>query len=543
MKESSELVFKLLDKNYLLTEEEKKQLNLSLFCLLKEKIIKKDILNKKVYYDLYGKQYLENILEIGNLIKEQLIEDEKSLSQTVEVELLNSNIYKGNIEELKKAIYYTHRLRDWIVHKDSYIVENKLIIKPFASDINPDPNYTIELNLDIISRMCDKKALELILTGQYNHLSHKMHGYDDSDELFVLRKRNARFIVSKTNGFATILDDHDYRKAFSLMSRLNARYNGNGTLPSRAILIDYSNESDGKLDIDIFSKAVIDYNNLKQKGNKKPVIFKLSKDFTKDEKLIRTVLEELSTDKEQIDRDNYFIAAIYNYALNVYAEKDKNKPNPRYFNLKSFKVSKIQNIQYKESNEAIINKIKNFNNLVTKQTNNIKQITNETKKKKITLELFNSLIDLYSNIEKHLTLQKDIISTSIRNSIDHGNININPSTKDIVLYDSEDNTKNINDNNCKTKIETNIEDLYNHLEEYHSGIIRNYSISDVLKDLDYVIHNSKTIKSLTNNTNIVINLLLERKVNLEETSLKEVHEELKNNLRKEIASSIKKSIK
>lgn len=544
MKESNDLVYKILNENYDLTEDEKKQLNLSIFCLIKEKLIKKDIPNKKIYYDLEGKKSLENILEIGNTIKDQLVNDGKSLDQTVSVELLNDYIYHDDKEALKKAIYYTHRLRDWIIHKDSYIEGNKLIIKPFQSDINPDPNYTIELDLNTINKMCNKSNYGLNIEVQNKYSPHRMIGSSGTDSLYMIRKKGRVLIVSKETGFATIVDNHDdYDKAISLMKRLSASYNNDGKLPSHSIIFDFSQQLEGKLDGNIIYEAIAQYELLKRKGNKKPVIFKFTKELTKNEKLLRTMLEKLDIDKDQIKENNYYIAAIYNYALNVYAEKDKNKPNPRYFDLKQFKISKIDNSQYKESNEAINNRINNFKRVVNKQTNNLKYISNLSKQREITLELFYNLLELYSKIDAHLTLQKDLIATSIRNSIDHGNISIDPETKDMILYDSEDNTKEINDDNCKIKIETNIEDLYSHLEEYSNEPIKDYSFADVIEELDYIIHNKKAITSLKNNTNIVINLLLERKENLEDITLKEVCEEVKNNLRKELASNIKKSIK
>ena len=104
MKESNDLVYKILNENYDLTEDEKKQLNLSIFCLIKEKLIKKDIPNKKIYYDLEGKKSLENILEIGNTIKDQLVNDGKSL--------YHHDIYNHLIVQLKlfDQDFYHHLL-------------------------------------------------------------------------------------------------------------------------------------------------------------------------------------------------------------------------------------------------------------------------------------------------------------------------------------------------------------------------------------------------------------------------------------------------
>ena len=153
MDEIEELMYKVIDEDYDLTERDKNYLTISSFVLAKEKIIKKDIPKKKVYFDCNKQGYIPLIIELGNIIKNQIIRDGKSLDQTVSVELTNEHLYKEDKEELKKAVYYVHRLRDWLVHKDCKLEGNKVLIKPFASDINhTDKEYTIEVAISDIEK-------------------------------------------------------------------------------------------------------------------------------------------------------------------------------------------------------------------------------------------------------------------------------------------------------------------------------------------------------------------------------------------------------
>ena len=89
MTKPEELIYKLFDADYSLTDEDKYLLNISLFILVKEQIIKKDIPNKKIYFDCKNKEFIPLILEIGNKIKDILVNDNMPLDQTVSVELLN----------------------------------------------------------------------------------------------------------------------------------------------------------------------------------------------------------------------------------------------------------------------------------------------------------------------------------------------------------------------------------------------------------------------------------------------------------------------
>ena len=73
MDEIEELMYKVIDEDYDLTERDKNYLTISSFVLAKEKIIKKDIPKKKVYFDCNKQEYIPLIIELGNIIKNQIV--------------------------------------------------------------------------------------------------------------------------------------------------------------------------------------------------------------------------------------------------------------------------------------------------------------------------------------------------------------------------------------------------------------------------------------------------------------------------------------
>ena len=191
-------------------------------------------------------------------------------------------------------------------------------------------------------------------------------------------------------------------------------------IPSRYKLIDMSDYSNGKLDYDSFHDILNIYKMMLRKGIQKDVAFIMAKTYSDGEKLLRGILKDLQLSEKTIERNNYYIAALYNYAVNVYAEKDKERPDPKHFDLNSFQIEKIDNPEYHNMNNKLIKKVDKFNNYVESQKNNLNNGLPSFEQSRIILSMFNNLVDLYMDvIEKYLKRQKEIITSSIRNSIDH----------------------------------------------------------------------------------------------------------------------------
>ena len=220
-----ELLYKVIDDDYDLTDTDKNYLTISSFVLAKEKIIKKDIPNDRIYLDCANKNYISLIIELGNLIKNQLIEDGRSLDQTVSVELSNGYLYKGDKEELKKAIYYVHRLRDWLVHKDYKLEGNRLIIKPFSSDrYHPDKEYTIEIKISDIEKICKRSSIDFIFN--LNHYPHKNHSLKGFNNVNIISKGQMRFLVRKDVGLVIPLTyQDDYTSTVTKLNNISEKNN------------------------------------------------------------------------------------------------------------------------------------------------------------------------------------------------------------------------------------------------------------------------------------------------------------------------------
>lgn len=535
-----ELMYKIVDEDYNLTEEDKRYLTISSFILAKERIIKKDINNDMIFFDCRKKDYIPLIIELGNIIKDQLIRDNRSLDQTVSVELVHKYNYKKNQEELKKAIYYVHRLRDWLVHKDYQLIGDKLIIRPFASDrFHPDKEYTIELNIKDIEKICKRSSIDFIFDlDNYPHMNHLLKGYNDINEI---TKGNMKFLIKKDSGVVMNLLHHDeYKSTINKLYSISDKIISNKKIPSRYELIDMSTYSNNKLDYDSFQEIVNICKQARKHGFKNDLVFIIGKTYSDGETLLRGILKDLNISEKAIERNNYFIAALYNYAVNAYAERDKSRPNPKFFDLKGFEIEKIENHQYDEKNKSIIKTIKGFNDNVERQIERLNNVSDSYVIRNIILRLFNTFCNLYTDeIEGYLELQKGIITTGIRNSIDHGNILIDPISSELVLYDLEDNTKELNDNNSKIKICSSVDTFHKHIDEYRNGTKTEYTLGRMISDLKQLTNNSKEIIRFEDSIKKVLQLSLEREIDLDSLTLLDASKEVKDRLIEKTANVIR----
>ena len=60
----------------------------------------------------------------------------------------------------------------------------------------------------------------------------------------------------------------------------------------------------------------------------------------------------------------------------MYAENDKDHPNPKYFNIRNFKIEKIDNQQFSDQNNSILKSMKEFTDLYSYQKANIESVNN-----------------------------------------------------------------------------------------------------------------------------------------------------------------------
>ena len=94
----------------------------------------------------------------------------------------------------------------------------------------------------------------------------------------------------------------------------------------------------------------------------------------------------------------------------------------------------------------------------------------------------------------------------------------------------EDNNLEINDDNCKTKLSTNIESLHNHLDEYKNGIKEEYTLGRMIKDLKQLTNDSEEIIRFEKLLKEILNLATEREVDIDNTTLLSVSKEVRDRL-------------
>ncbi|MBQ6324222.1 MAG: hypothetical protein IJI22_05280 [Bacilli bacterium] len=539
MTKPEELIYKLFDADYSLTEEDKNLLTISLFILIKEQIIKKDIPNKIVYFDCKNKEFIPLILEIGNKIKDILVNDKMPLDQTVSVELLNDYEYKTDREGLKKAIYYVHRLRDWLVHKDYELVGDKLFIMPFASD-KGDHDYKIELDISDIEKLCNKKNTEFTL-DLMNLRSFRL--CRQPSKLFVVNGSSNRFIINPETGFVIIVDSRSFHNGHFNFAKIesDAKRILAGEKPEKKGLdvVDVSTLADGEFKLEEYV-GVRSYIKKQKVNAGKITVFKFGKVFSDEEATLRSILKKLEINKDGVNKNNYYLAAIYNYATNVYAENDKKHPSFRSFDISGFNIDKIDNQQFSDQNTSILNTIKSFNKLYIMRKNDIISAGSEKVQRKVSEKLLESLLELFQRIDKYLEFQKTMIFSSVRNSIDHGNINIDTSTGMINLYDTDDNTREINDNNCEIKITTDINTLHLHIDEYNEQKDKFVSINSMLEDVERLTSDKKTIGDFKQAIIDVIYLLIDEEIDLNKLSIDDGYLELKNKLVQSLVDDVRR---
>ena len=538
MTKPEELIYKLFDADYSLTDEDKYLLNISLFILVKEQIIKKDIPNKKIYFDCKNKEFIPLILEIGNKIKDILVNDKMPLDQTVSVELLNDYEYKTDREGLKKAIYYVHRLRDWLVHKDYELVGDKLFIMPFASD-KGDQDYKIELDVADIEKLCNKKNTEFTL-DLMNLRSVRL--CRQPSKLFVVNGSSNRFIINPETGFVIIVDSRSFHNGHLNFEKIerDAKRILAGEKPAKKGLdvIDVSTLADGEFKLEEYV-GVRSYVKKQKVNNGKITVIKFGKVYSDEEATLRSILKKLDINKNGVDQNNYYLAAIYNYATNVYADNDKKHPKFRSFDISGFSIDKINNQQFSDQNSSILNAIKSFNKLYLMRKSDIISANSMEVQRKVSEKLLESLLDLFQKIDKYLEFQKTMVFSSVRNSIDHGNIKVDVETGNINLYDTDDNTVIVDDNNCKIKLSTTVDALHYHIDEYSSYKDEFLSVNDMLDDVIRFTGDISSIQTFKQTIVDVIYLLVGREIDLDRLSMDDDYMELRNMLVQSLVSDIR----
>ncbi len=405
--------------------------SVSKFLLLKEVLVKKDSENNILYFDnIKNKKYESAIIEFAKEIK-KTAEYKKN---NIQIKLTNES---ERNEELIEALWIFNKVRDSFAHKKYSIdFENgKVVIDNVSTEENNEYKLkcSIPINLlNTITYFVEETNIYDISEKDYENYLKNIYNYYNIDEKRIEKSYIKKFIINKNIGYSKQLIKRTTNKYISIPKEnindeINSYFNlyDNQKLYTIAkMLLNYRPKNEKE-------KALIN-NTLKEiKILMSQKI--ISKVHQITEIKVAKLMKEIST-MLNIDENLELVASLYNYMTLTFS--DKKEIDYEHLNLNSLTIQ--FDPLYKGN--GIVNQYNNFQNCIKKACNDF---INDMESKVDTYknhpnEYFRHSImyhftTFYNTILNYQGKRNEIIITSIRNSIEHGNLYA--ISGNILLYD------------------------------------------------------------------------------------------------------------
>ena len=475
---------------------------ISNFILLKEKILKKDCHNKILHFDNVK---LEKFIDPIIKLYDELIKNAQYIKQSNKIVLTKDD---GNQQKLKDALLFLQIIRDSLAHGMYKIdVKNDLIVvdndhsmeKPpyklkcaipvqilnFASfyfdQLNANKTPTVGSFHEYNNRLAKKYNIDL---EKYNNVNINLEKYNDVNKVAnkMLSFKNYNNINNNIKiGFTKTSDN--------IIDKLEQDVSLKDFYKLVRLLIKYVPKNvQEKEEVSQILKNLNDY-------------FKTNKNRTNYDAKTKRLMEEmravLGIKKSNQNRDA--LCSLYNYMCLAFSKVDSIdyahlhlSPITVYFdNSKSGRVSIFNDI-----NASINNLCNNFIMVLQKQITDYKNNAND----KFRHALMMSFVNFYNKIMLALAGRNEQITSSIRNSCEHGNYIVDGDK--VILCDQDDHS---NDEDIKFVCCAKGEDFLHFINEVSSSN-NEYSMLDFYNELTLSIDEEckKNLMKVMNDLSLII---------------------------------------
>ena len=461
--------------------------SISKFILLKEKILKKDSINKILYFDnVKNRKYIPIIYKIYDYIKEN---GTFFVKQSDRVFL---SAYNENSQKLKESLWILNKIRDSFAHGRYFfdLKGEKIVID--NDHMNENEPYSL------------KCAIPLSLLNSFSFFINDINDKNQLKDVFE------KFNIDAEKQLNDMLYwiDFDTKKKYQHNKELNNKINlYNERLDNKINLYNERldnkiNLSNDMLELDKLIAFVINY--LPKNETEKKVIYKI---LLKYKELKEAKEKAKQEDLDKIDIDTRLLIKEIHSILGI---EDKNQNYDELvslYNYMSLSFSLVSNIDYSHIRtrnlqfkfdknyydivSGIISLCNNFNDNIEIL---IKQYE-EHPNKAFRHSLLDKFTEFYDNVMKKYGIKNKMLITSIRNSVEHGNYMV-INKKCVGLYDQP----NQNDNSTiKFSCISDSETLFELTNEINKKDLEDeYIIEDFFEELKSIIDTDLYNRTLVN---------------------------------------------
>lgn len=571
IKLSRELVENLFNgKQQKLGKEYFFMFSISKFILLKEKILKKNSANNILYFDnIKDGKYIPAILSFADEIKKN---GNYQINKTsIRLEKIDSDSKK-----LAEALWLFNKVRDSLAH-GQYTIDLKndciLINNDHSNDKNNSYKLVCSISIKLLNSISfyieeiketkDKKDLSIAYRDYIKKISTN---YDiDTEKLF-----DNKFIIDNKyyNNKFKIDNNKYYDNTYNINNEYLNKNEGIQSKPNQ--LYTSTEEKDdniikthlNKLTIEeLYSlvKQLLDYNPTSEK--QKEQITKIIKKFkslvderikleeqkvfdTKSSELMREISDILGIKVGTKNKDAYIALYMYmnlvfsqkneiDYShiclrnlivdINPYKYKDKDLDNPDLTDEEKQKISKIINFEKNYLN------IKNYINKLcidySKKMDSRIEIYYTNSSENFRHSLMGIYAEFYTSIINYIGKRNQLIISSLRNSVEHGNYYVNKNGS-LILYDQLDHSDKNSIKFLSSTLPQQLFDITKTIELCDSK--DKYIMDDFFKELEHIVDKT-TLNNIMNTMNNYSKIIFGKNIDIN-NSMEQMYQEALANI-------------
>lgn len=571
IKLSRELVENLFNgKQQKLGKEYFFMFSISKFILLKEKILKKNSANNILYFDnIKDGKYIPAILSFADEIK-------KNGNYQINKTSIRLEKNDSNSKKLAEALWLFNKVRDSLAH-GQYTIDLKndciLINNDHSNDKNNSYKLVCSISIKLLNSISfyieeiketkDKKDLSIAYRDYIKKISTN---YDiDTEKLF-----DNKFIIDNKyyNNKFKIDNNKYYDNTYNINNEYLNKNEGIQSKPNQ--LYTSTEEKDdniiktrlNKLTIEeLYSlvKQLLDYNPTSEK--QKEQITKIIKKFkslvderikleeqkvfdTKSSELMREISDILGIKVGTKNKDAYIALYMYmnlvfsqkneiDYShiclrnlivdINPYKYKDKDLDNPDLTDEEKQKISKIINFEKNYLN------IKNYINKLcidySKKMDSRIEIYYTNPSENFRHSLMGIYAEFYTSIINYIGKRNQLIISSLRNSVEHGNYYVNKNGS-LILYDQLDHSDKNSIKFLSSTLPQQLFDITKTIELCDSK--DKYIMDDFFKELEHIVDKT-TLNNIMNTMNNYSKIIFGKNIDIN-NSMEQMYQEALANI-------------
>lgn len=571
IKLSRELVENLFNgKQQKLGKEYFFMFSISKFILLKEKILKKNSANNILYFDnIKDGKYIPAILSFADEIKKN---GNYQINKTsIRLEKIDSDSKK-----LAEALWLFNKVRDSLAH-GQYTIDLKndciLINNDHSNDKNNSYKLVCSISIKLLNSISfyieeikETKDKEDLSIAYRDYIKKISTNYDiDTEKLF-----DNKFIID--NKYYNNKFKNDNNKYYDNTYNINNEYlNKNEGIQSKPNqLYTSTEEKDDNIIKTHLNKLTIEelYSLVKQLLNYDPTSEKQKEQITKiikkfkslvderikleEQKVFDTKSSELMKEISDIlgikvgtkNKDAYIALYMYmnlvfsqkneiDYShiclrnlivdINPYKYKDKDLDNPDLTDEEKQKISKIINFEKNYLN--IKNYIKKLCIDYSKKMDSRIEIYYTNPSENFRHSLMGIYAEFYTSIINYIGKRNQLIISSIRNSVEHGNYYVSKNGS-LILYDQLDHSDKNSIKFLSSTLPQQLFDITKTIELCDSK--DKYIMDDFFKELETIVDKT-TLNNIMNTMNNYSEIIFGKNIDIN-NSMEQMYQEALANI-------------